>query len=82
MKKTYVISKTIFKAKALEYFRNIQKNKIECIITDHGEPVLKIVPYSSNPKGELDSLKNSVLEYNNPLEPVALEDWELLNVNS
>jgi antitoxin (DNA-binding transcriptional repressor) of toxin-antitoxin stability system len=48
------------------------------IITDHGKPVLKIVPYSEDPASALKSLRNSVLKYENPTYPIGLEDWESL----
>lgn len=72
------ISKSKFKPKSLEYFRQVQETGEALIITDHGKPVLKIVPYT-NEKDEahLKALQNSVLKYESPLEPVGLEDWEL-----
>lgn len=47
-------------------------------ITDHGKPVLKIVPYAHDPAEALRSLRGSVIRYADPLEPVGLEDWESL----
>lgn len=72
------VSKSKFKPKSLEYFRQVQNTGEPIIITDHGKPVLKIVPYS-NAKDEeiLKSLRGSVLSYEEPLEPVGEEDWEL-----
>ena len=72
------VSKSKLKAKALEYFRQVQKTKRPIVITEHGRPVLKIVPYSEDPRGALKTLRHSVIEYRNPLEPVGLEDWDLL----
>ena len=42
MKET--ISKSKLKTKMLEIFRKLEANGNELIITDHGKPVLKIVP--------------------------------------
>ena len=75
---TNVISKSRFKPHALEYFRQVEKTRKELIITDHGKPVLKIVPYSGEAKEALQELRHSVLKYENPTEPVGLEDWESL----
>ena len=36
------ISKSKFKPRALEYFREVEKTGKALIITDHGKPVLKI----------------------------------------
>ena len=72
------ISKSQFKPKALKYFRDIQESGQELIITDHGKPVLKILPYHEDSQVVLEELKNSVKRYDNPTEPVALDDWEVL----
>lgn len=39
-----VVSKSKFKPKALEYFRQMEETGIELTITDHGRPVVKITP--------------------------------------
>ena len=72
------VSKSEFKPKALEYFRHIEKTGKDLIITDRGKPVLKISPYSRDPTESLKLLKNSVVKYENTLDPVGLEDWEAL----
>lgn len=75
---TQMISKSKFKPRALEYFRDVVRARKELIITDRGKPVLKIVPYSPEPDVALRELRRSVLKYEKPTEPVALEDWESL----
>ncbi|MCW5198943.1 type II toxin-antitoxin system Phd/YefM family antitoxin [Desulfobulbus sp. F4] len=72
------VSKSRFKAKALEYFRKIEQNGQALIITDHGKPVLKIAPFEEKPQLVLQELRNSVLRFDDPLEPVALDDWDAL----
>ena len=72
------ISKSKFKPRALEYFREVEKTGKELIISDRGKPVLKIVPYSENPFESLKMLRNSVIKYVDPTEPVGIEDWESL----
>lgn len=72
------VSKSKFKPRALEYFRKVQRTKRPIVITEHGQPVLKIVPFSGDPGAALESLRNSVLKYEDPLEPVGTEDWEVL----
>ncbi len=63
------ISKSAFRAKALEYFREVESTGEELVITDHGRPVLRIVPYLHDPVGALRSLRGTVLRYDDPLEP-------------
>jgi prevent-host-death family protein len=72
------ISKSQFKPRALEYFRRVQESGRELIITEHGRPVLKIVPYTPNLEEALKALRGSVLKYVDPTEPVAIYDWEAL----
>lgn len=73
-----IVSKSRFKPNALKYFRQIEKSGKELIITDRGKPTLKIIPYNNDPMETLKSLKNSVIEYIDPMEPVAEEEWEAL----
>lgn len=73
-----VVSKSAFKARALEYFRQVERTGRELIISDNGEPVLKIVRYSHDPARALEDLRGSVSKYDDPTEPVGLDDWESL----
>ena len=72
------VSKSQFKPRALEYFREVEKTGGELIITDRGRPVLKIVPYLEEPEAWLKPLRGSVLSYKDPTEPVGVEDWGAL----
>lgn len=71
-----IVSKAQFKAQALEYLRNVEKQKQPLIITHAGKPVVKVVPYKETET--LASLRGSVVYYKDPNEPVGLEDWEAL----
>lgn len=73
-----MISKSQFKPRALHYFREIEKTGKELIISDRGKPVLKIVPYQENPEDALKALRNTVVKYEDPTQPVGIEDWEAL----
>lgn len=73
-----IVSKSKFKPKALEYFREIEKTGEPLIISDRGKPVLQILPYSKNVMDMLDSLRESVVKYERPLEPVSSNEWEVL----
>ncbi len=73
-----IISKSQFKPRALQYFREIEKTGKTLVISDRGKPVLKIVPYVENPEEALKVLRDTVIKYEDPTEPVGLEDWEAL----
>ena len=70
------VSKSRFKARALEYFREVERTGRPLIITDRGQPVLKLVPYSEDPQESLRVLRDSVVRYDAPTKPVADGDWE------
>jgi len=72
------ISKSRFKARALEYLRKVQETGEPVVILDRGRPVVKVVPYRGEAEDILRILRGSVRRYEEPTKPVALEDWELL----
>ena len=75
------VSKSQFKAQALEYLRIVQTQRQPLIITHAGKPVIKVTPYQeeSDPEAILQSLRGSVLKYEDPTEPaIDPEDWDVL----
>jgi prevent-host-death family protein len=70
------VSKSELKPRLLEYLRGIENTGEPLIITDRGRPVLKVVPFSSDREDVRASLRNTVLRYDEPTEPVGVEDWE------
>lgn len=72
------ISKSQFKAKALELFREVEATGKPVIVTDHGKPTVEVRKYHDKHRDPLTILKGSVSEYVDPTEPVAEEDWEAL----
>lgn len=70
------VSKSQFKAKALEFFRQVETSGEPVVITDHGEPKLEVRPYKALVRQPLDVLRGSVLRYDSPTAPVAEDDWE------
>ena len=72
------ISKSRFKAHALELFRQVEQSGQPIVITDRGVPVLKLTPYQEDPEGALLALRGTVIEYVAPTESVGEEEWELL----
>lgn len=73
-----IVSKSQFKPRSLEYFRLIEESGETMIITDRGKAVLKVMPYTDNSEERLKVLRNSVLQYDDPTQPVAVEDWKAL----
>lgn len=71
------ISKSKFKPRALEIMREVQKTGEAIVITDHGEPVLELRPWRADHTREepINYLQGSVLDYSDPTEPVADDDW-------
>jgi prevent-host-death family protein len=65
-----VVSKSNFQNHALEYLKEVENTGEELIITDHGKPVLKLIRYGQNLKATLESLRGSVVRYDDPTEPV------------
>lgn len=72
------VSKSQFKPHSLEYFRRIEQTGEELIITDHGRPVLKVVPYVGDPEAAFKGLRNTVLRYDDPTLPAGTDDWDAL----
>ena len=72
------VSKSQFKAKALEFFRQVEASGESIVVTDHGQPRLEVRPHKQHTRDPLDVLRGSVLRYDNPTAPVAEEDWEAL----
>ena len=70
------VSKSQFKARALEFFRYVETSGETLIVTDHGRPTLEIRPYRAVDLNPFDILKGSVLEYDNPTDPVGEDDWD------
>ena len=70
------VSKSRFKAHALELFRQVEQTGQPIIITDHGTPVLKISPYRDDPAAALRVLRETVVKYDAPTKPVGEDDWE------
>lgn len=72
------VSKSQFKARALQYFREVEESGTDLVVTDHGRPVIKVAPYRSDAAELLRALRGSVVSYKDPTEPVGTDDWEIL----
>jgi antitoxin (DNA-binding transcriptional repressor) of toxin-antitoxin stability system len=78
------VSKSEFKAKALELFRRIEATGMPVVITDQGHPRFEIRALPNPSTGEESAeevfapLRGIILNYDAPFEPVGLDDWEAL----
>lgn len=70
------VSKSQFKAKALEFFRQVEASGESVVVTDHGQPKLEVRPYKPSTRSPLDVLRGSVLRFDRPTEPISEDDWE------
>ena len=72
------VSKSQFKAKALEILRRVEATGEPVLVTDHGKPTIEVRRYRSLERSPLDLLRGSVVDYLDPTEPVGEQDWEAL----
>ena len=70
------ISKSRFKAQALEVFRQIEATGEPVVITDRGAPTLIVKRYAAETQTLQQRLKDSVIRYTDPFEPVGEDDWD------
>ena len=60
-----------FKATCLELMDRVRETGVEYIVTKHGKPVAKLVPYvESKPRKIFGCLKGTVLKYDRPFDPI------------
>ena len=73
------VSKSEFKAKALELFREVEHSGEPLIVTDRGQPAVEIRRFVDRERGPLQKLRGSVAEYHDPFASVAEDEWEALS---
>lgn len=65
------MSAAAFKATCLQLMDAVRETGVEYVITKHGTPVARLVPYTSSERTSLfGSMKGTVLGYDRPFEPV------------
>ena len=75
------VSKSHFKAHALQLFREVEASGEPLVVTDHGRPTLELRPYrpaAPTDPNPLEQLRGSVLRFDDPFAPVAGNDWDAL----
>ncbi len=74
-----VVSKSRFKARALEYMRDVERDGRPLTITDRGRPVLQITAIRDTPADWRDLFRDAVRRFDGPLDPATPPDiWESL----
>jgi prevent-host-death family protein len=71
------VSAADFKATCLQLMDRVRETRVEYIVTKHGKPVAKLVPYTeSAAKSFLGCMKGTVLKYERPLDPLD-DEWDI-----
>jgi prevent-host-death family protein len=71
------VAAAVFKAKCLELMDRVRETGEEYVVTKHGEPVAKLVPYTGHARRSLfGSMKGTVLAFERPFDPIDGE-WDV-----
>ena len=66
-----------FKAKCLKLMDRVRETGVEYVITKHGEPVAKLVPYKAKQRTPVfGALRGTILKYERPFEPLD-DDYDI-----
>ncbi len=77
MKRTQTIAAARFKATCLELMDRVREAGVEYVVTKHGRPVAKLVPYDGAASvSAFGCMQGTVLAYDRPFEPVD-GDWDV-----
>jgi len=75
--KTPSVPAAEFKATCLELMDRVRETGVEYVVTKHGKPVAKLVPYvETKPRKGFGALKGTVLKYERPFDPIDGE-WDV-----
>jgi prevent-host-death family protein len=76
------VSKSALKARMLEYFRQVEATGEPLVVTDHGKPVLQVVPIEPKKRPREEVLAEyrarwpgKVVFYGDPDEPT-IDEWD------
>lgn len=66
-----------FKATCLELMDRVRETRAEYVVTKHGRPVARLVPYDEPKRRRLFGwMKGTVLKYERPYDPID-GDWDI-----
>jgi prevent-host-death family protein len=67
----HVLAAAEFKARCLELMERVRETRTEYVVTKHGRPVAKLVPYAPPARPSFFGwARGTVLQYDHPFEPV------------
>ena len=72
------VTKSEFKAHALDYFRQVETSGESLVVTDRGQPTVEVRRYRADQRPPLGTLKDSVVALNDPFAPVSGDAWDAL----
>ena len=65
------VSAAEFKATCLELMDRVRETGVEYVVTKHGKPVARLVPYTSTERATIfGCMKGTVLGYDRPFDPI------------
>ncbi len=65
------VSAAAFKATCLELMDRVRETGVEYVVTKHGTPVARLVPYVASESAALfGCMKGTVLGYDRPFDPI------------
>jgi prevent-host-death family protein len=71
MAKRAAVGSAEFKSRCLELVDRVKESRTEIVVTRHGRPVAKLVPYeTAEPASLVGSMAKTVLGFDDPFEPV------------
>jgi len=73
-----MVSKSVLKAKMLEYFREVETSGEALIVTSSGQPVLRVIPYCQDLTVDeaFADVRGKIRYHGDLLEPTTAE-WEV-----
>lgn len=60
-----------FKARCLELMNRVRESGVEYVVTKHGRPIAKLVPYTEKRRPEFfGAMAGTILKYDRPFDPI------------
>jgi prevent-host-death family protein len=77
-KRVDTIAAAEFKATCLQLMDRVRETRAEYVVTKHGRPVAKLVPYDEPATAPrfIGSMKGTVLAFDRPTEPLD-DEWDV-----
>jgi prevent-host-death family protein len=69
--KAHAVPAAVFKANCLQLMDRVRETGAEYVVTKHGRPVAKLVPYAPGPaRSVFGAMRGTVLHYERPFDRV------------